>query len=200
MRVFALIIFALLINAKQSLKAQDFGFSIYAGLNASQISGDDLFGFYKIGAYGGIGTSMPIIDDNWRVEFGLLFSQKGSYSGPSSNTGYRYLLNVNYIDIPIGIGRNVLNDFWIEAGPSINTMIGYRENTIQGPANDPREFSRFDISVFAGLEYEVNDRFSVLARFSNSVLPVRPHRSGAVRYYNRGQYHTYISAAAKLHF
>lgn len=200
MQLLRVLLFASLLGFNSNVRAQEFGFSIYAGLNASQISGDDLFGFYKIGAYGGLGTSMPIIDDNWRIEFSLLFSQKGSYSGPSSNSAYRYLLNVNYIDIPIGIGRNVLEDFWIEAGPSINTMIGYRENNILGPANDPREFSRFDISIFAGLEYEVNDRFSVLARFSNSILPVRPHLSGAVRYYNRGQYHTYISAAAKLHF
>ncbi len=170
----------------------------YAGFNASQISGDDLFGFNKFGAYGGLGTGQEF-KDNMSWELGLLFSQKGSFSGRENINNFKYLLNVNYIDVPIAY-RYFFKIVSFEVGPQFSAMLNYREDNVQGPANDPRKFSRFEVSAFFGVRYDINEKVGIMARFTNSLLPVREHRSGAVELWNRGQYHTVISTAVVLNF
>ncbi len=195
----ALIILSFLVFWNQKVSAQkEFFLNAYAGFNASQVSGDDLFGFNKFGAYAGLGTGQEF-KDNMFWELGLLFSQKGSFSGTDNINNFKYLLNINYVDVPITF-RYFFKLIYLEVGPQLSARLGYREDNVQGPANDPREFSRFEVSAFFGLRYDINERFGIMTRFTNSVLPVREHRSGAVELWNRGQYHTVISTAFVLHF
>ena len=50
---------------------------LVAGLNASQIDGDDLAGFDKVGLTGGIKTTMEF-ESVWRMNMEFLYSERGS--------------------------------------------------------------------------------------------------------------------------
>jgi len=184
----------------KSFAQSDFYLSLYAGANTSQVSGDDTFGFNKFGAYLGLGTGQEI-SDNLSWEFALMLSQKGSYNTSSANTSFKYLLNLTYIDIPISLRyQTPIEKISLEAGPTISVLVSFRENNIQGNVNDPREFKRYEVGAFLGAIYQLNDRTGIIARFSNSILPIREHLSGKTFRYNRGQYNTYISAALRIQF
>ena len=72
-------IFALL-DIGQNLSAQRFIGSAILGMNACQIEGDDVHGFYKIGVNGGAGVTLPLNrKQTWSVSAELLYTQKGSY-------------------------------------------------------------------------------------------------------------------------
>jgi len=63
----------------QRVDAQRFIGSVIAGTNFSQIEGDDVHGFYKVGFNGGLGLTIPLNrKQTWQVSFELLYSMKGS--------------------------------------------------------------------------------------------------------------------------
>ena len=63
----------------QGVEAQRFIGSAIAGMNFSQIEGDDVHGFYKPGFNGGLGVTVALNrKQTWQVSLELLYSQKGS--------------------------------------------------------------------------------------------------------------------------
>ena len=70
----------------QDVDAQRFIGSVVAGANFSQIEGDNVHGFTKVGFNGGLGVTLPVNrKQTWMVSLELLYSMKGSvkhYSQP----------------------------------------------------------------------------------------------------------------------
>lgn len=81
MRKYALhiVLLCLLLSMTFAGNAQRFiGFAA-AGVNTSQIEGDDVHGFTKFGVNGGLGVALPLTRDHkWTISAELLYSQKGS--------------------------------------------------------------------------------------------------------------------------
>lgn len=169
---------------------------IIGGINTSQVSGDDLFGFNQFGAYGGL-TLCAGINDKSSFEFQISFSQKGSRRPPDQNgTPSLYKLRLNYIDIPIFWIRHFTNgkikNFNLEAGIVNSYLINYSEENIYGHVTPVRPFKKYEYGLLFGLSYRISDQINFGARLQNSVLPIRQHMSGATYYWNRGQYNTIV--------
>jgi hypothetical protein len=81
--------------------AQRFSASVIAGFNASQIDGDMLAGFDKLGIVGGLrGTA--IIGDRFDLNVEFLYSQKGSRRDIFSPTiDPEITIKLQYIDLPV---------------------------------------------------------------------------------------------------
>ena len=82
--------------------AQSFKASIIGGINASQVSGDELGGFNKAGVMFGGSAILPVTPKS-DVAMELLFIQKGSKTPTSkdnSNTVY-YKMSLNYLEVQI---------------------------------------------------------------------------------------------------
>lgn len=63
----------------QDVAAQRFIGSVVAGCNFSQIEGDNIHGFTKVGFNGGLGLTLPVNQkQTWLVSIELLYSMKGS--------------------------------------------------------------------------------------------------------------------------
>lgn len=177
-----------------------------AGLNTSQVSGDNLSGFHQFGLGTGLFVVRPITESS-ELEMQFLFSQKGSRKTPDPDRGdyTSYNLRVNYIDIPLSY-RYELSDFNLFGGVLFGARVGSaKESNHNGSiesAGRP-DFEPYDIGVQAGLSYLLRDDLRFDLRFSNSILPARKHTGntlsspGTAGYLNRGQYHTVVSFLVK---
>ncbi|NQV01026.1 MAG: outer membrane beta-barrel protein, partial [Bacteroidia bacterium] len=92
--------------------SQRFLGAVSAGINLSQVDGDEVYGFKKVGFNGGPSIIVPFgKDGKWTVSLELLFSMNGAYQkggtdtvAPDTNqpaSYYGYKLNLNYIQIPL---------------------------------------------------------------------------------------------------
>jgi len=82
--------------------------AVVAGMNLSQVDGDEVYGFHKVGLNLGAAVIVPF-SDHWEVSMELSYSQKGSYQKPhydsDSLTG-EYKLKLNYLEVPVLVHFN----------------------------------------------------------------------------------------------
>ena len=94
-------IYSFLLNCSMSY-AQDFGAQLFLGANFSQVDGDQMGGYNKLGANVGIQINRPINND-WESAFEIRYSMKGSKKvidpeGPPTPT---LDLNYHYLEVPL---------------------------------------------------------------------------------------------------
>ena len=179
--------------------SQDFNAGIIGGFSTSQVSGDELSGFNKIGPRIGCFVNKKI---NWYyLQLELQYIRKGSrkkinYSAQHEyldNLNYNFLNNYNfqldYIGIPILFSFDFQRKFKIELGHAINILINQKEE-IDYYIDNSRKVNRLESAILISLVYKLNEKYSLNIRGSNSVLPIRKHSSGEVYRLNRGQYNT----------
>jgi hypothetical protein len=96
----ALIFFQSCLLFAQAPEQRTFSATIIAGLNASQIDGDETAGYRKIGL--NIGARADILfAERWQAGFEILFSQQGSQSQLIKGFPRKYYCHLNYIEVPI---------------------------------------------------------------------------------------------------
>ena len=90
------------------LRAQIIKGEVFVGGIASQVDGDECFGFKKLGVHAGAGALIPVYNKSGvSLDVGLevLFNQKGAYKRDSithnSTFPYSYNLKLNYAEIPL---------------------------------------------------------------------------------------------------
>jgi len=172
-------------QAQRSTTASNFKGGVRAGFTASQISGDDLTGFHKLGAYAGVYANYPLNDKgNLRLQAEIDFTMKGShtYYPPKQNTSMmnKYALNIGYLEVPVLLrwrfARLTIrgnSDFEFELGPMFGVNLYQRERDVYGIIQGRPRFRRFEFSAMAGISYMFNDHHGVSFRYSNSIIHVR---------------------------
>lgn len=165
------------------------GFS--AGLVSSQVSGDGVHGFNQFGVRAGA-LSRTTFSENWGLDIGIFYTQKGSRQWASKGSISTYRLRIHCIDVPL-LANYYWKDFCFQLGLSGNTYIGKKEQDNFGPIQAQRSFKRFALSADAFVSYFFTDHFWVGLHFSNSLTPIRPHKAGQSYQLNLGQYNTLLS-------
>lgn len=179
-----------------SASAQSFKGGFKLGVNASQVSGDMLAGFDKAGINGGLVLTLPLGEySSFQTE--LIFSQKGSRRNPSKTSTSKYIMRLNYIEMPFLFQRRLNKTLTLEAGASFaylikNSDVEYDANGLI-PGMPP--FNSYELAVHFGINYQLSDQNYVGFRYSNSVLPIREHAGGGTYWLNQGQYNSLISLA-----
>lgn len=174
------------------------------GINTSQVSGDDLFGFNQFGIYGGVSLNANL-NEKSSFEFQIAYSQKGSRRPPDKNgTPVFYKLRLNYIDVPLFYIHHFKNgkikNFNLECGIVNSYLINYSEENLYGNVTPVRPFKKYECSLLFGISYQLSQTIFFGSRLYNSILPVRAHMSGATYYWNRGQYNTLIQFVFQYRF
>ncbi|GAB4328710.1 MAG: hypothetical protein Kow00127_21230 [Bacteroidales bacterium] len=187
------LIFFLFVFFGQSTKSQEFHGGLLGGLAASEISGDRLQGPNKAGLYLGAFVNRHISErSSFQME--LDFIQKGSRQNPDSANNYQsYLLRINYAELPVHYRYDFHERGTLEAGLSLGVLIHSHEEAngyewVAGP-----DFYRTDLSFNIGAFYTLTERLRFNVRYSNSILPVRPHSQGQTYKWNQGQYNEVLS-------
>ena len=82
-----------------------------------------------------------------------------------------------------------------EIGIQTAFLLNFSDNDLYGqiPNDQSIPFNKIDLGAFIGMNYHLTDNILLNSRISNSILPVRPHASGAIYQLNRGQYNSVLS-------
>ncbi len=170
--------------------AQSFKASIIAGINASQVSGDELGGFNKAGVMFGGSTFLSVTPKS-DVAMELLFIQKGSKTPTSKdniNADY-YKMSLNYLEMHFNYTYHASKKIGLHVGPTFGVLVGEKEEDIAGELTERPEFEKTELGVAGGLSFHFSEKVGLYMRLSNSLLPVR--KMGAdTRYFKSGQYNS----------
>ena len=180
--------------------AQSFGGGIIVGASTSQVAGDLLGGFNKIGILAGAYTNLKV-KENLKLQFEIIYIEKGSRNPnmrESNHPNYQKIeITLSYIEMPLTINLQQKENLGVELGiiPAFNisaTLNSAYEKNISVP--NP-QYKKYDLGVCAGINYHITDNIILNTRISNSIIPIRPHVSGATNGWNKGQYNTVLSFA-----
>ena len=181
--------------------AQPFEGGFFGGVTFSQVDGDTYGGFNKMGiSAGGYITKEINRKSNWKAE--LRYIQKGAYSKPTEENPALYKLIIHYVEIPLMYQYHINKEIILDAGISPDIYIFHKEETQDGedPPEDGPAYHRFGLNGNIGIYYALNEKLSVGARQSYSLIPMRDHASGQTYLLNRGQYNSVISFTLYYHF
>jgi hypothetical protein len=177
---------------------QKFHGGLFAGIAASQISGDQLSGFNKAGIYAG-GFSNYYFTEKSALVLELYFIQKGSHKSqhPKTNDYTSYNLNLQYVELALMYQWHFSKRFYIETGPGLGVILKTLatekdQNGVVPNYSRPR-FNLLDLSVIAGIGVNISNHFKVNLRGENSVIPVRKPVVGTSVRLDRMQYNSTIT-------
>ena len=186
-----------------------------AGINLTQVDGDEVYGFHKVGLNIGPSVIIPFgKNKNWSVTLELLYSQLGarqkseygadSTVKDSSRMGLYdgYKLNLNYIQVPVLIHFTDKKVISGGVGFLYGQRVGYKEleeyNDLQGwiPSTYPVAFNNYDLEVIADLRIRLWNRLWINGRYSYSMIPIRERTYQNIVYHTtwtRKQYNNVIT-------
>ena len=157
---------------------------VRVGFTATQISGDDLSGFHKLGAAAGAFVNHSIIPSGrLKLQLELDFVMKGSHSHTPKNViaDNFYSLTLGYVEMPLMLvwtagkwqlwGKSF--NFDLEVGPVFGVNVFSREREANGPIVGRPPFRWYEFSAQAGISLMIADHHSVNFRYENSIVPVR---------------------------
>ena len=99
-KIVFLIFFVMAVNI---VLAQRFEGGALAGYNASQVEGDTYKGYHKPGFVAGFYVETDVAPAVFAA-FEIKFSQKGSRKKSTDKDPTKYIMRLNYIDIPVYMG------------------------------------------------------------------------------------------------
>ncbi len=184
--------------------AQKFKAGLNFGTTATQVTGDNLAGFNKIGVFGGMYVFLPIKNDN-KLMMEFDFIQKGSRQNANPNQGIydSYLMRLNYLEVPLIYEYNYRNFVGFQGGISLAFLISASEKdsygTITPDLTEPY-FKKTDLSYFAGFRFKIKKDWGFLFRYSYSIIPMRSGPLLQSIYYHSGMYNNVIITSLQYSF
>ena len=172
---------------------------IITGLNATQVDGDEVFGYHKFGWNVGATAIVPIAKKSWFVTLETIYNQKGAYQHPiysdSAKSG-AYKLNLNYVEVPVLLLFEDKGKLTFGAGASWGRLIKVEEfeNNHKTPTNLDGPYSRDDIDVLLDMRFNIYQRLKFNFRYSYSMVKIRTRTfDNGVSTWDRKQYNNMLS-------
>lgn len=147
------------------------GFAL--GINASQVDGDLIAGFNKLGLNTG-----PVLDinfsQNWFLSMELLFTQKGSRSTLNDNLPYTLRIDMDYIEVPVLMNYNDKQHLIFQAGLAYGRL--FKVQQIVDGIVEPNSgaFYNSELSYVLGGTFLIgkNRHFGANIRYQGSITSV----------------------------
>lgn len=160
--------------------------ALTAGATFSQVDGDNYAGYSKTGFAVGGAVYMRVID-NMAVSMEILYSQKGARSKESlisSDQRFlinRYLLNLNYAEVPIQLWYFDKHNHHFGGGFSYSQLINSDEKTETDPPQPVQQditagkypFKKSDINIVLTANFRIWKGLYTGLRFNYSLAPIR---------------------------
>jgi hypothetical protein len=176
----------------QAPEKRTFSATIIAGLNASQIDGDNTAGYRKIGLNVGARAGV-ILSEKWESSFEILFSQQGAQSQLIKGIPRAFKCQLNYISVPLLIhfkDWEIVNEknqlyqrFWFGAGISYNRLMsGYIDDLngkifIADITGNP--FRKNHVTLMADINFFFTRNWGINLRYERAPMNIRENM-----YYN----------------
>ncbi len=196
------ILFVFLLGSGCLTFAQDFKLGYIAGLTATQVDGDNLSGYNKIGPHLGIFVDRSLGNKlNLRAEF--LFTIKGAknyinidnITDPLKTAFY-------YIEVPFMLNYKI-NKFQVEAGPSFGVLMYAFNNDKTGRYVTTAQYNRLDWEMNLGLSYSLKEQMVIYSRFAYSLTCIDGANCGKLFTAPKrrpGYFHNTVSLGIRKYF
>lgn len=188
-----------------NLYGQAFQGGLLAGINTSQITGDDLAGYNKLSLTFGAFVKTKLSDKS-SLQMEIAYLGKGSHKNlnPKDSIPTLYLLRLRYIEVPLVFQYNLTSKLSLETGPSLGVFFGSREEDLYGDMSgmysSREQFKRFELSYTVGGTWIINPKWHFNIRSANSIFPVRDHDQSTSYRLNKGQYSSCIMGRLMMNF
>lgn len=173
--------------------AQNFDAGLIGGFSTSQVTGDNLSGFDKLGSRFGAYISYPI-NKKMSYQMEMQFLQKGSKKPYTKNSPEIYLFELNYIELPLSLNYEIKKGIYIESGVGTAFLVGYKEQDEMADINTENP-NLLALDFLLGVQYQFKKHLKLNIRYSNSITPIRKHASEEEWGLNKGQYSSLVSFA-----
>ena len=177
-----LLLLLLLSALSPSLQAQRFLGAVMGGMNLSQVDGDEVYGFKRVGGHIGLAAILPI-KQKWDITLETVFNQKGAYEGPQyTDSVYgtvingKYDLRLNYVEVPLVAHFTDRERYTVGAGFSYGRLVSSKEIEHDGaipPYSDTVAFGKNDYDVLVDLQVRVWKQLKFNVRYSYSMASIR---------------------------
>lgn len=200
MKIFFYILFLLSV-AELNAQADDehFRFILSLGINGTQVDGDALGGYNKMGPYAGIHANRKM-GEKTEFSIGLTYTQKGSRSNSSLQNPNYYILRLNYVEVPWMFIYNYKTKYRFEGGVSGAYLFkSHEENGQIGVYKG--NLKSYDFCYNFGVGYNLNEKMFFNLRYSYSFLPIRDYSKNVYlgniwqRTFGRGLYNNVVQVS-----
>ncbi|MBB6330177.1 opacity protein-like surface antigen [Chryseobacterium sediminis] len=140
-------------------------FGLKAGLNVSTLSNMDMKS--KAGFYGGVFVNIPVAKD-FAIQPEVLYSAVGAKEKGDSNAK----LNLEYISVPVMFQYKALPNFYVEAGPQFNFLMGAELKNDVGSLQLKNATKSFDFGIGLGAGYNITKNIGVNVRYTAGVADI----------------------------
>lgn len=173
-QVLLLLLLTGMLNGPQ-LSAQTFSAMLVGGVNLSQIDGDKLGGFNKLGFNTGARVSAKL-SDRWSLSTEFLYSQQGASRVPTDDISSQYdKIRLNFVEVPLMIN---FSDWKIlaSAGVSYNRLINYEViNDVGSNITDVKseDYNTDIASLVLGASYFFSEKVALNIRWSRHLTNLK---------------------------
>ncbi|MCQ2280406.1 MAG: PorT family protein [Bacteroidales bacterium] len=197
----------LLVFAVCSVVGQNFRGGLRAGFTATQMSGDELSGFHKMGAYaGGFVNWRFVQNEHWFLQPEINFVMKGSSTflraDKNGNVmGNKYVLTLYYVEVPVLAKYRIVKGLEVEFGPTFGILFAATEKDANGKMPGRMPFRRFELCGLAGVSYIFKEHLGLNLRFVQTAIPVRVNDGNhSSNYLEKKQFSTEIAFSVFYQF
>lgn len=172
---FLVFVFLSAVGIQSAFSQTQFSSGLLAGFSATQVDGDGVSGFNKAGLTGGAFVQFGLSNQlSGRIE--MTYVGKGSRkpadpdNGDFSSWGYTF----HYIDVPLLVEYE-LDNFRLQGGPYASVLISgsqFQDGASYDVVNP--EMRPYDFGVAIGASYDLGETLFLQARYTNSVVAIRP--------------------------
>lgn len=173
--------------------AQNFDAGLIGGFCTSQVSGDNLSGYNKLGSRFGAYINYPI-NKKMSYQLEMQFLQKGSKKPYTENSPETYLFELNYIELPATLNYQVKKGISIESGLGTAFLVGYKEQDEITDINTDKP-NTLALDFLLGVQYDIKKNLKLNIRYANSISRIRKHASEEESGLNSGQFSSLVSFA-----
>ncbi len=189
------IICVILLSAYPS-EAQRFKAAAVAGLNASQIDGDKLYGFNKLGLSAG-GRLSYANEGRMDVAIEMLYSQRGSAVRMLANDPGD-IIRLDYLELPVLFSVRdwyVEKDGYYKVHAETGLSFGYLFG-VETPGYKEEYFEKHDVSWMIACGIRFNKRIGASLRYTTSLMHIYDDPAAAERILKS----YFLTIRTELHF
>jgi hypothetical protein len=186
-----IVVFVCSLSAVPIAKAQlEVSGGLLAGACFSQIHGDGVSGFNKLGVSGGPFIQWKEAGATARTQIAMCYAEKGSRKVPNPKAGdydtWRYRLT--YVDIAVMRIWDMPASWWLGVGVQPALLLNAEEDfngTGFYPVSPPlNALNRWDIGGVLAVGIVSNSAIQIEARLSQSLVPILPRPDSPVARYD----------------
>lgn len=171
-----LILFIAVIALPVSFAQRIMGAAI-VGVNATQVDGDEVYGFHKFGLNTGLAAIVPF-GNNWSVSLETIYNQKGAHQKKRANDSLdgSYDLKLNYLEVPFLIQYTDKDIVTIGTGMSWGRLVDISEQRngydMPGTTIESGIYRSSDLNLLFDIKFRLIDRLRFNVRYAYSLRPI----------------------------